>query len=193
MANLLQDVLNGIKRTWFDMGDGSHAPAVHDASVLAALGGGFDIPAVPTVTAGAYTAGDVVGGLLAFDLSAAGIAADRPVQILGVQVCIKSAVTPNVRFMFIESALTAPLADNDAYTLATAADVFKVRRTLSSTFLGASWNSHGTPKTLSLAPPPFILKPFAGTSLVKGYLVDDTGVTLGSTSDVQVRISGLTA
>lgn len=164
---------------------------VVDSTLAGLLGGGFDVVVAPAVTPGAYQAGDVQGGLLSFDLSAYGIAADRAVQIMGVQVAYKSAVQPDIRVVFIQADLSAPLADNAAYTLATVADVFKVRKTVSSTELGSVWKSHGTPKTLSMSPPPFIMKPYAGTSIIKCYLVDDTGVTLGSTSDLQVRISGM--
>jgi len=161
--------------------------APFDGPLIAARGYAFDEPNVPAVTNGAYSAGDVIGGYLEFTVAEE---IDRPVVILGCQVIFKAAVQPNLRAILFGVAPAATLADNAAYSLSDA-DSFCVRKSLSSVNLGASYTSHGTPKSISLAPTPFVMKPIAGTKKIGLYIVDDTGVTLTSTSDMQVRLSGM--
>lgn len=147
----------------------------------------FDIAKSPLVTAGAYAAGEVMGGLMEFEVAAEN---GKSVLITGVQVIFKAAVQPALRAVFFNAAPTAML-DNAAYALA-AGDAFKARRTLTSTLHGEGYVSHGTPKSISLTPPsPFVMAPYAGLKTIGLCLVDDTGVTLTSTGDLQVRISGL--
>lgn len=149
---------------------------------------GFDVTDVPTTTNGAYSAGDVVGGYRTVTLARAN---DKPILIMGVNVTFKAAVQPNIRVVLFGGTPGASLADNAAYSLS-AADALLVRRTLSSTILSASYNSHGTPKQIALIPPqPIFMKPISGGKTVGYYLIDDSGVTLTSTTDVQVRFTGL--
>jgi hypothetical protein len=155
---------------------------------LSVKGYGFDVLDAPSVTAGPYSAGDVMGGYREIEVARAN---DEPVLIIGVQIACKANVTPNVRIVIFGAAPDATLADNAVYTLSTA-NVLCVRKTLSSVLLGASWSSHGaTVKSLSLSPVPFVMKPIAATKKIGYYLIDDTGVTLASTSDIQVRFSGV--
>lgn len=163
--------------------------APFDGALIAARGYAFDEPIVPAVTNGAYSAGDVIGGYMEFAVAEE---IDRPVVILGCQVIFKAAVQPNLRAILFGVAPASALADNAAYSLS-GADSFGVRKSLSSVNLGASYTSHGTPKSISLAPAPFVMKPISGTKKIGLYIVDDTGVTLTSTSDMQVRLSGLGA
>lgn len=160
-----------------------------DGPLTAARGYAFDELVSPAVTNGAYSAGDVIGGFLQVDVAEE---VDRPVLILGCQVIFKAAVQPNLRAILFGIIPASLLADNAAYSLS-GADALCVRKSLSSVNLGASYTSHGTPKSISLAPAPFVMKPISGTKKVGLYIVDDTGVTLTSTSDMQVRLSGLGA
>lgn len=169
--------------------DGLPIPAGSAADPAYAAGYGFDIAASPTTTNGAYSAGEVMGGFLEFEVANLN---DAPVLITGVQVTFKAAVQPNLRAIFLSAAPAAALADNAAYSLS-AADALLVRRSLSSTVLGAAYTSHGTPKSISLVPQPFVMKPYVGGKKIGLYIVDDSGVTLTSTSDMQVRVSGLGA
>jgi len=155
---------------------------------LLVRGYAFDVLDAPATTNGAYSVGDVIGGYREVDNIAR--ANDELVLITGVQVVFKAAVQPNIRVVIFGVTPVATLADNAAYSLS-AADVLTVRKSLSSLLLGASYTSHGTPKSISLTPPPFVAKPIAGTKKIGYYLIDDTGVTLTSTADVQVRFSGL--
>lgn len=158
-----------------------------DKYIGAVEGYGFDVYDQPATTNGAYSAGDVIGGWRAVEVARL---PGRAVLITGVQVVFKAAVQPNIRVIIFGAQPAATLADNAAYSLS-AADSFTVRRSLSSSVLGASYTNHGTPKSISLAPQPFVMVPIGSGKSIGYYLVDDTGVTLTSTSDVQVRFSGL--
>jgi hypothetical protein len=147
----------------------------------------FDVVDTPTTTNGAYSAGDVIGGYRTVTISNI---TDRGVLITGVQIVFKAAVQPNIRVILFGATPASTLADNAAYTLS-AADSLCVRRTLSSLVLAASYANHGTPKSISLVAPPFVMHPIVDTKTIGYYLIDDTGVTLTSTSDVQIRFSGL--
>jgi hypothetical protein len=150
-------------------------------------GYGFDVVDSPTTTNGAYSAGDVIGGYRTVSLSRS---PNEGVIITGVQVIFKAAVQPNIRIVLFGATPASTLADNAAYTLS-AADSLCVRRTLSSLVLAATYANHGTPKSISLTAPPFVMKPIVDGLTIGYYLIDDTGVTLTSTSDVQIRFSGL--
>lgn len=145
---------------------------------------GFSIVTQPTVTSGAYSAGDIMGGLLTFTT---GMKANRPLIINEVTVMFKSAVTPSLNFVLLtDSPTSTTTTDNAAYSLNTA-DAFKVRKTIAvSTFY-----DHGTPNEYSTGAINLIMRPGLDSSNVYGLLIDGTGVTLTSTSDVQVRITGL--
>ena len=155
--------------------------------VEATSGFGFDVVDTPTVTNGAYAAGDVMGGYRTVILSRVN---DEGILITGVQVVFKAAVQPNIRVILFGTTPASTVADNGAYSLS-AADSLCVRRSLSSLVLAAAYTNHGTPKSISLAPAPFVMMPITGYRTIGYYLVDDSGVTLTSTSDVQVRFSGL--
>lgn len=168
---------------------GADVPAGTSADPTHITGGGFDVPVSPSTTSGAYSPGDVIGGFIEFTVAENN---DAPVLVTGVQVTFKAAVQPNLRLIFMGGTPASALADNAAYSQS-ATDSLLVRRSLSSLLLGASYTTHGTPKTISLAPPPFVMMPFTGTKKIGVYVVDDTGVTLTSTADMQVRVSGLGA
>lgn len=70
MADILSEVLGQFYKRFRDMGDGSHAEVLvvgANEDHIGQIGAeGISISQTPTVTAGAYTAGDAVGGLLTF-------------------------------------------------------------------------------------------------------------------------------
>ena len=169
--------------------DGYLLPAANEVHIGSVSGYGFDVVDTPATTNGAYSAGDMIGGYRTVEVARAN---DEAVVITGVQVTFKAAVQPSVRVIIFGVTPVASLADNGVYSL-DATDVLKVRKSLSSALLGASYTNHGTPKSISLTPPPFVAKPIAGTKNIGYVLVDDTGVTLTSTADMQVRFSGLGA
>lgn len=168
--------------------DGDVSDIKVDAYGRMLVGGyAFDVTDAPTVTNGAYTAGDVIGGYRTVSLARVN---DEAFMITGVQVAFKAAVTPNIRVIIFGGTPDATLADNAAFTLS-AANALLVRRSLSSSLLGVTYNSLGTPKEVSLVPPlPIIMKPISGGRTIGYYLVDDSGITLTSTSDMQIRFTG---
>lgn len=144
----------------------------------------FDLSTAPTVTSGAYSAGDIVGGLLSFEV---GQSSGDTVLIQEVQVTFKAAVQPALRVILFDADPTnTTKTDNAAYSL-NAADAFKVRKTLSL----SSYSTHGTPKTVSLGSVALPFKCASGSTSLYVLVVDDTGVTLTSTSDMQVSIKGV--
>lgn len=146
---------------------------------------GFDIAVQPTVTAGAYSAGDIMGGLLTFS----GVAPNpnTPLIVTGVQVASKVAVTPNLTLVLFNADPTnTTKTDNAAYSL-NAADAFKVIAAIPVSTI----YDHGTPNTWRAEGLGLVVQP-VGTALY-GLLIDGTGVTLSSTGDIQVRIRGVEA
>lgn len=177
---------------WVDMGDGTHAKRVSvgaaASSPLPVGGFGFSVAVAPAVTAGAYSAGDIMGGLLEFDLVTA--ANDEPFILQAVQIALKAAVTPSLLLVLFNADPTGTTkTDNAAYSLA-AADVFKVVASLPVNALGGYLTDHGTPNTIRVGNLAIPMMPATGTRKIYGLLVDLTGVTLASTSDLQVRLSG---
>jgi hypothetical protein len=149
-------------------------------------GWGFDVAVTPTVTNGAYSAGDIMGGLLTF----ANVArvADEAVVITGVQVVTKAAVLPNLTLIILDADPTSTTkTDNAAYSL-NAADAFKV---VGSVALGGGWYDHGTPNSVRLDNLGIVAKPVSAGRDLYGLLIDGTGVTLTSTGDIQVRLRGM--
>lgn len=144
----------------------------------------FDVTATPTVTAGAYSAGDIVGGLLTFPVS---FMKDMKVIVTGVQVASKAAVAPTWSLILLNSSsLSTTTTDNAAYSLNTA-DTFKVVKALT----GLTIFDHGTPNTWALENLALVAAPAIGEINLYGLLLDGTGVTLSSTSDIQVRLRGV--
>lgn len=157
---------------------------VDGASGLAGFPSGwaFDRPVVPAVTAGAYSLGDIVGGLLTFaDVAPAD---GKPIIITGAHIACKADVNLNPKLhLFTADPSSTTKTDNAAYSLNTA-DVFKHFATIS----GMTREDHGTPNTWQIDNLGLIVCPVARA--IYGLLLDGTGVTLASTSDIQVRLRG---
>lgn len=151
---------------------------------------GFDVVVAPTVTSGAYSAGDIMGGLLQFDVARS---ADEAFLLNELQFSFKSAVTPSLlAVLFSADPTSTTKTDNAAYSL-NAADTFKVRRSLPVNALGGYLTDHGTPNTIALPNINLIMAPVSGQIYFHMLLIDLTGVTLTSTSDLQVRAVGMKA
>jgi len=145
----------------------------------------FDVAVTPTVSAGAYSAGDIVGALLTFET---GTGVNRRIILNEISVMVKAAVTSSLNIVIFEADPTSTTkTDNAAYSLA-AADAFKVRKTIPVTTL----YDHGTPNEYSSGPLNIVLAPAADTSKFYALLIDGTGWTLTSTSDIQIRATGIT-
>jgi len=180
-----KDTSNALPTKLVDLGDGTYASAV----AMFGAGGtgaghGFDVAVAPAVTAGAYSAGDIMGGLMTFAVARA---AGEKVTVTGVQVAIKAAVTPSLTLVLFNADPAATTkTDNAAYSL-NAADTFKVIKAIPV----ATLYDHGTPNIYSNDDLAIVASPAAGTVNIFGLLIDGTGVTLTSTSDIQVRVRGL--
>lgn len=149
---------------------------------------GFDVVVAPTVTAGAYAANDIMGGLLTFEVPS--VPPGGYLLLNELQFAFKPAVTPSLLAVLFNSDPTATTqTDNAAYSLH-ANDVFKVRRALPVDALGGYLTDHGTPNTISLPNINLIMKVEGATRKFYMLLVDLTGVTLTGTSDLQVRACG---
>lgn len=141
----------------------------------------FDVPVQPVVTAGAYAANDVVGGLLTFPI---GSGDDRIPILDSVIVTIKAAITSTLT-LYLFNAAPAVIADNAAYTIGTVADVHK----FIGSFTFGTVVDHGTPNSYMTADLDLPVRPIDGMNIY-GYLADGTGFTPTSTSDVQIRMRG---
>lgn len=152
-------------------------------------GWGFDVTTVPTVTNGGYTAGDIVGGLLTF--TNVSRIADEAVIVTGCQVVVKAAVTSTLTLhLFNADPTNTTKTDNAAYSLA-AADAFGLVKSIPILALGGYLTDHGTPNSYSVENLGIVAKPVSTTRNLYGLLVDGTGWTLTSTSDIQVRLRGV--
>jgi hypothetical protein len=152
---------------------------------------GFDVVLNPSTATFAtpYTANDVVGGLLTFP-----VAAGKPacVMVTGVNVGIKAAVTSTLTLVLFDAAPGTAIADNAALALA-AADLAKLIKAIPVSSPGgvSSLFDLGTPNTYSADGLNIPCVPADGQNLY-GWLVDGTGFTLTGTSDIIVRLRGVT-
>jgi hypothetical protein len=149
---------------------------------------GFSKSVEPAVTAGAYSAGDIMGGLLTFTDLAPGEGMSFVLDT--VEVALKADVAPALTLILFDRVpLGTTQTDNAAYSLAVA-DAFKVIAVLPFTVLGAYTVDHGTPATVTLAGLARVLKAADDRRTIYGLLVDGTGVTLASVADLKVTLSG---
>lgn len=155
------------------------------AGFLGRIGGmSFDVTATPAVTNGAYLANDIIGGVIELIVGRIGLSV---VTLQTIQIVSKAAVTPTWTAHFLSAAPATPTdyEDNDAYALAVA-DAFLYRGSVSSF---GSPVDHGTPNTWELNNLGRILTTDSSAK-IRMILVDSVGVTLTSTSDIQVRVTG---
>lgn len=177
--------LDAIKTAAEDTSDVSVDITASELHIGQVGGYGFDVVVAPTVTNGAYSAGDIVGGLLSFDVARV---ANECVLINEIQIALKAAVTSSfTAVIFTADPTSTTKTDNAAYSL-NAADVFKVRRSIPP----AAWTltDHGTPNTYSATNLNIVCKPAASTTTIYMLLIDGSGFTLTSTADIQIRMTG---
>lgn len=155
-----------------------------EAYVGSVGGKSFDVTVTPTVTNGAYSAGDIVGGLIEV---AAGRVANGKVTLQSIEIHLKAAVTSTLTVVLLSASPTdgpTTTTDNAAYSL-NAADVFKVRSVVS----GFTLTDHGTPNTYGIHSLNRILTTDASNKFY-ALILDGTGFTLTSTGDLQIRFTG---
>lgn len=166
-----------------------HTPH-HNVDVIAAgethigqiSGHSFDVVVTPTVTNGAYSAGDIVGGLIEV---AAGRVANGKVTLQSVEVHLKADATSTLTVvLFSADPSSTTKTDNASYSL-NAADVFKVRSVVS----GFALTDHGTPNTYGVHSLNRVITTDANSKFY-ALILDGTGFTLTSTSDLQIRFTG---
>jgi len=168
-----------------DMGDGTHAPEV--STVLAAGTAAFGtvgsasitIIANPTVTAGAYSAGDCVGGVLTF--AAAARATGDGGVIKDVVIVDDAGQDAQLELWLFNQTFTSP-GDNAAWA-ATEAQLHNLVAVITS--VDGSWFATGTPSVLVVeASQQYTC---AATSLF-GQLVTRGTPTYVATDDISVVI-----
>lgn len=136
-------------------------------------GGGISIPASLTVTNGAYTAGDVVGGLITF-ANAARI--NGGASIIN-SVKISSAVAINYELWLLNADLATPIADNGAWNMV----VGDTTKCLGQIQL-ISWLAAGANFSICTSPGLGLqVQAAAGTTSIYGYLVTRVTTSPGST------------
>ncbi|MGE3875944.1 MAG: hypothetical protein AB7F74_23565, partial [Parvibaculaceae bacterium] len=83
----------------------------------------FESALIPTVTNGAYSGGDIMGGLLLFEDVAREV--DEPFFLHQINIALKAAVTPAFTLHFFGADPSATTKDDNAAYSLNAADVFK--------------------------------------------------------------------
>lgn len=135
----------------------------------------------PTVTAGAYAAGDVVGGeitLTNFMRISGGSA-----RMLGITLVDVSNSGPTLDILLFDQAPTAALNDNDAYAW-NASDYAKL--VMHFRVDASEWTTVGSKKVCSKALSVFPLLA-SGSANLYLYMVTLNAVTFAATTDLHVR------
>lgn len=150
------------------------------------FGYGFAVSVTAATTAVTYSIGDIVGGLLTF-----GVSRVNDEAVIINEVIINSKIdlaTTNWELVLFSADPNGSPRNNDLSYALVAADAFKVRRTL----VAADFTryDHGTPNTWVAKNLNIVCKPAAGTTNVFALLIDRAGITLTSTTDIQVTLAG---
>lgn len=149
----------------------------------------FDVYATPTVTAGAYSAGDIMGALMTFQNVAPN--AGGIVILQDVQIDCKADVAPALTLIiFDEDPAATTKTDNAAYSLHDD-DLFKVKVALPFADYAVVNVDHGGSRSIRIGNLAIPLRLKAGSTSLYALLVDGTGVTLASTSDLKVSLRGV--
>lgn len=134
----------------------------------------------PTVTAGAYAANDVVGGVLEFELAARRNGLGGLVS--GVTI-IDDAGQDSEMELWLFNAEPDAIADNAAFA-PTEDDLHDFAGSISTA--DGSWRSAGTPSTCYVDK--YVRFNLTTGRSLWGFLVDRTGGTLIATDDITVKI-----
>lgn len=140
-----------------------------------------DIYINPTVTAGAYAAGEVVGGEIT--LSNFARLSGRGAHALGVTLVDVSNSGPTLDFLLFNAAPTAAIADNAAYAW-NAADQAKL--VMHFRVDATEWTTIGSQRVCSKALSTFPVLP-SGSADLYLYMVTLNAVTFAATTDLHVR------
>ncbi|MFN8530186.1 MAG: hypothetical protein U0670_16425 [Anaerolineae bacterium] len=133
----------------------------------------------PTITAGAYSAGDVIGGLLAFDVfSPGGGGSIRRITLIDAD----DEKAPLKLYLF--SSAPGSLADNAAFVLPTAdlRKLIDVVTVSASDYASLNGDAYAVKRDLEVDYPNTNGKLYA-------YLVCDGTPTYGATNDLTVRLT----
>jgi len=163
---------------------GAAAVNVQDGgNVLTVDGTGFSIPVTLTVTNGAYTAKDVVGGLIT--LPAMVSANGQHAMIYDVSL---AGVTPiEAELWFMSADIATPAADNAPFTLVVADELLE-RGILP--IVAADWHTAASAfATAQLNQVGLELQAGAATTSIYAYLVH-TSTTSPGTTTMHLRITG---
>ena len=182
MADFLGEVFGVIRKRYKDMGDGTHAEVVAvggSGSPLPVGGEGDVFTAVPTITAGAYAAGDAVGELI--ELANAVREAGGGGFVVGIVAIDDAGQDAELEFWLFDDEIT-DVDDNDAWAPAEA-DLEHLVAIVSSN--DGSWCAAGTPSALDV-------------DAVRRFNVVDTSLylkivtrgtpTFAATDDLTVRV-----
>lgn len=150
-------------------------------------GSGFAASATPTVSAGAYSQHDVIGGLLEFKNIAP--RAGASVIIQRVQVILLADVDPDLDLILFSEAPTG-INDNAALSISDA-DAFKIVAGINSDSAAATYIDIGNSRLIEFDNLAKAVTLKSDSTSLHGFLVDRTGVTLTSTADVKVVIHGV--
>lgn len=178
-ADLISSVL--YQRVKVTQGADGTATDVSTAAPLPVQGGGIIISQTPTVTAGAYSANDVVGGLLTFASAVRSTAGYAKLQTV---ILIDKAFTKNVLELWLFDSDPTVAADNAAqtYTDANLAKCVGVIPIAAANYYQAADNQIAIVQNTNL------IFTCAATSLF-GQLKCTGTPTYASTSDLTVKLA----
>ena len=146
-------------------------------------GEGITLALTPTVTAGAYTAGDAVGGLLTFPLAARTNISEGGSILTNVLIIDDAGQDAELELWLFNQTFTA-IADNAAWA-PSEADLENCIGVVSTT--GGIWRAAGTPSVCQIECTRRIDLVAGGTSLF-GQLVTRGTPTYAATDDLTIKI-----
>jgi hypothetical protein len=178
-ANNVLRPVSAAKPLPVDATDAGDVPVTLDGEVITT--GGATIVQQPTVTAGAYSAGDAVGGLLTF-ANAARVSGGGGV-IKSVTIIDDAGQDAELELWLFDRTFTA-MADNAAWA-PSEADLENLVGVISTADSARGWMAAGTPSVITIdVATRFDLN---GTSLF-GQLVTRGTPTFAATDDVTVKV-----
>jgi hypothetical protein len=178
-ANNVLRPVSAAKPLPVDATDAGDVPVTLDGEVITT--GGATIVQQPTVTAGAYSAGDAVGGLLTF-ANAARVSGGGGV-IKSVVIIDDAGQDAELELWLFDRTFTA-MADNAAWA-PSEADLENLVGVISTADSARGWMAAGTPSVITIdVATRFDLN---GTSLF-GQLVTRGTPTFAATDDVTVKV-----
>lgn len=136
---------------------------------------------VPVITAGAYSSGDVVGGVLTFKVGSV----TNGFRLTGLKIVDTSAVSAAFMVRFYTSNFATPLADNDVFSL-TAADMQKAIGTIS-----VATTDYSTMSSMSIVHKYTYIHHRLPTEYIYAYAVVSGTPTYAATNGLTFILQGL--